>query len=532
MSATCPLKSHPTYVYAVEQLNDDKALEIYDALGSTPKTVVDAHVKQRDAANPVLVPNDSKRKAYVGGKDNNGLPFTNLNNDRSWFVENQTGLNKGFKTVKGKSIPQYMTFSMRAASEKIAKLAPEYPGFAFVPKDHTTADGRRTLRIAVSDPTFPVWAKSKADLSEKSVFNKQDVVNELVRQLDPEVQDMMRTELTSMSKDDFESYAKQAGYNNIGKHWVLGKVQQLKKGVTNTTLETLTRLPGITTGLEEKIAILQKAIPWKVEVQYSTEIEGIAELSPGGRIITVNPKLMTTDAIGHEFGHIFIDILGGMSNTLIKQGREQLRGSSIEAAVITKYPELTNDERLDKEIITTALGIEAAKIFDEQERQTKFMRWLLRFFRAVQSKLGIEQNNVRKLAERLVAGEQIHTKTKASEEDVKNEFYLSGEASPYVQYSKDLNKVSSIMDKLLIGEEKLLAESMDIIQKKIAVYGKRDPNSKEVQELEKLLPTLEKSTTTAGMIKMVRYASNSTNRMNNTYLAYLNDVNSGKERTI
>jgi hypothetical protein len=470
MSATCPIKSHPAYVYAVDNLNNDKALEIYDALGNIPRTVVDAHVKQRDAKEPVLVPNDSKRKAYVGGKDNNGLPFTNINNDRSWEIEKKTGLNKGFKTINGKAIPQYMTFSMRAASEKIAKLAPEYPGFAFIPKDYTTAEGRRTLRVAVSDPTFPVWANKNPN-------------------------------------------------------------QQLKQDVTSMPKEMLTSMPGVTKGLLEKVAILQKAIPWRVEIQYSTEIAGIAELAPGGRVITINPKLMTTDAIGHEFGHIFIDILGGMSNSLIRQGREQLKGSAIEAAVIAKYPELANDERLDKEIITTALGVEVAKIFDEQEKQTKFMRWLIRFFRSVRAKLGIEQNAVRQLAERLVAGEELHTRSTASAEDVKSGMVITGEAAEYVQYSKDLTKVSSIMDKLLIGEEKLLEESLNVIQKKIAVYSKRDPNSKEVQELQKLLPTLEKSTTTAGMIKMVRYASNSTNRMNNTYLAYLNDIKLGKERT-
>jgi len=460
MAATCPIKSHPSYVYAVDKLNQDKALEIFDAVGSTPKNIVDATVKQRDAAEPILVPNNSKRKAYVGGRDNNGLPFDNFNNDRSWEVENKAGLVKGFTTAKdGRKIPNRQYFGLQQAVVKIPKLMEQFPGFVFAPRD-VMVDGRPKVRIVVNDLTFPVWAKDKP------------------------------------------------------------VVQELKRDVTDEPKMFYHEL-------YKEIEVLKKAIPWEVKVTLSTEIEGIAQLEPGGREILINPLLMTKDAIGHEFGHIFIDILGGMSNPLVKQGREQLRGTKLEADVIAKYPEIANDIRVEKEIVTTALGIEVAKIFEDEARQTRFMRWLIRFFRSIRAKLGLEQSAVRKLAERLVAQRELQGKEKATTEDKADNFFIAGEASEYTQ---KLKKVESLMDTLIAKEEEFLNKSKLVVERKISIYQKRDPESREVLELEALKPKLERSSATKGMIQMIRYAANSTNRMNNTYKAYLRDVAKGTDR--
>jgi hypothetical protein len=173
--AICPNYSHPLYKYAEEKLGANKALEIYDAIGTVviPKPMTDAFVKQRDATNPILVPHDSKRKAYVDGNDNNGLPFSNFNNDRSWDVETKTGLRYDFETKNGKRVPKYEYFGMKGAVKRINELREEYPGFIFTPKE-VRVGNRTTLRVIVNDLTFPVWAKNKPEIKEISPIRKYD----------------------------------------------------------------------------------------------------------------------------------------------------------------------------------------------------------------------------------------------------------------------------------------------------------------------------------------------------------------------
>jgi hypothetical protein len=580
--ALCPNFSHPAYVYAEAQLGPDKALEIYDAIGTSiiPRAMVDAYVAQRNAEKQILVPHDSKRGAYVGGKDNNGIPFDRINNDRSWEVETQSGLRYDFTTDKnGRRTPVYQHFNSPQSIKKINQLTKEYPGFVFTQRPIVVGKSTK-IRVVVGDLTFPVWAKNHPLASNYTQQLKEEDTNNIfpnssdkrifilstTRNLNSEeaIQKEIRNHYFNGERyieirPDHEGYNLQPGamtknYRvviNAGEKFyrqfegidaegnrtageyeyykvkkpsdirILGP-QQLKEDVTEQPKELYHTLAA-------KIEVLKKAIPWEVKITYTTDIDGIAQLEPGGREIKINPRKMTVDAIGHEYGHIFIDILGGMSNSLVKQGREQLRGSPLEAAVIAKYPELTGDIRLDKEIITTALGVEVAKIFAEEEAQTKFMRWLIRFFRAVRAKLGIEQNAVRKLAERLVAGTELQTKEKATAEERKEDLFIGGEASQYVQYSKDLDNTASVMDRLIAAEDLALQKAIKVVARKISIYEKRDP-SVEVEELKALQPILESSTSTVGMIKMVRYAANSTNRMNNTYIAYVKDLSKGKER--
>lgn len=49
---------------------------------------------------------------------------------------------------------------------------------------------------------------------------------------------------------------------------------------------------------------------------------------------------MTTDTLGHEFGHLLIDMLGGLTNPMINRGIEQLKDTELAKKVqnsITSY---------------------------------------------------------------------------------------------------------------------------------------------------------------------------------------------------
>jgi hypothetical protein len=224
-------------------------------------------------------------------------------------------------------------------------------------------------------------------------------------------------------------------------------------------------------GLKAKLDVLRKAIPQVEFVIEDERIMTIAVTEAGGKVIRINPRLMTTDSIGHEYGHVLIDMLGGMSNAMIKQGREQLRGTEIERAVMAAYPDLvaSSDERLDKEILTTAVGLKTAEIFKEQELQNKWLRWVLRFMRRLRAMVGIESSVVLKLANQLVSGEQLHTKAKATTSERSSGMFIQGTPSRYDQHSKKLGDTMSLLDEMLVKQEKFQEEAAKALQKKLDI---------------------------------------------------------------
>ena len=182
---------------------------------------------------------------------------------------------------------------------------------------------------------------------------------------------------------------------------------------------------------EKQSAILRAAMPQVDKVIYDDSIEQIAVLEPGGKTIRVNPFKMRDDTLAHEYGHLLIDLMGGMSNSFIRDGRQQLVGSEAERIVFEKYPDLVGTEKFDKEVVATAIGMEAAEIFKEQRRAenygktTKFAKWLLNFFRKLRELVGISRNNAQVLARKLTEGKEIDTSK------------FTGQASDYMQEARD-----------------------------------------------------------------------------------------------
>ena len=62
---------------------------------------------------------------------------------------------------------------------------------------------------------------------------------------------------------------------------------------------------------------LLKTLPYVENIVEDTELPVSARLMPGGTEIRINPLKVAKDSLGHEFGHILIDLVGGMSNPMI-----------------------------------------------------------------------------------------------------------------------------------------------------------------------------------------------------------------------
>ncbi|MAG52674.1 MAG: hypothetical protein CMH62_01790 [Nanoarchaeota archaeon] len=144
--------------------------------------------------------------------------------------------------------------------------------------------------------------------------------------------------------------------------------------------------------------------------------------------IVFNPDKVFSDTIIHEFGHIYIDLLG-YNHPLVQAGIKQLKDSPLWMEVQSKYPNLSN-ESLGKEVLVTAIGNEGSVLFENQnaenlKKETRLKRILNAIFSSIAKLLGIKVYVARQLAAEML------------NKNIQNE--LTGKISNYEQWSKDLD---------------------------------------------------------------------------------------------
>lgn len=235
----------------------------------------------------------------------------------------------------------------------------------------------------------------------------------------------------------------------------------------------------------EKIDKLKKAFPTAEVIMDGDMPEGVygsLEYVNGLPVVRLNSKGIQSDTVIHEFGHLFIDSLGGMSNPFIKRGRELLKGSKVERDVLAVYGSELSGEALDKEVLTTAVGLEGAKLDD----MTPFRRWLKIFFNKLRLAFGLKGNVALELAQRMLNNE------------VGPANRIEGVQS-YIQYSKIQNSTEPTsrqdrqLDRVITG----LLDKITIIKHK---YKKS--NKKEFKgEVEEILKELVRAKDAKGIVR-------------------------------
>ena len=141
----------------------------------------------------------------------------------------------------------------------------------------------------------------------------------------------------------------------------------------------------------------------KVELDANIKENANVQTRNGRPVITLNPNKVFGDTAIHEFGHIYVDLLG-VGNPTVALGIKQLRGSTLWNEVANAYPELSGIA-LAKEVLVTAIGREGAQIYKEQREQKKWKIWLNKFFRAVGKIFGVEPSAARILAEEMLSNQ-------------------------------------------------------------------------------------------------------------------------------
>lgn len=163
----------------------------------------------------------------------------------------------------------------------------------------------------------------------------------------------------------------------------------------------------------------------------------------GKLVIIIDPERARQDSVYHEFGHILVDM--SQDQEFIKAGIEQLRGGELWNKVKFLYKDLT-DEQLGREVLTSAIGIEAVTNDFSNDKGWKF--WFNRLLQRISNfiykitngKVGNEINIARELARRLTNGD-IRVKVNAQMSE-KEQWQRSEE------YVEDLTKVHEYLNKV------------------------------------------------------------------------------------
>lgn len=254
---------------------------------------------------------------------------------------------------------------------------------------------------------------------------------------------------------------------------------------------------------EEKKQLFQKTLGVQAVEDPSLPDLGQVTTVNGKRLIKINPLLATKDTIGHEFGHILIDILGGVDSPLCKRGLQILEGTELEANVRRLYPDVS-DEILKHEILAQAIGEDSVKLFAEEAKRNSFERWLARIFERLRQLLGVEKSAIRKLTRMMFDG------PKTSSEQ------LPDITEDYQQRKSEL-----------VTEKKLVQKAIDTVIRKKALYEHTGRRS-AIEKMDELLGEMATKDYKEALMKFTAFAEKQIGSINTLYARELKKEQEGK----
>ena len=299
-------------------------------------------------------------------------------------------------------------------------------------------------------------------------------------------------------------------------------------GAYKKWLQNGKEIPGVANVAMGNSAVLIKNLQKKVDatVSINPDLDVTAKLVKDKEQtrIEINPSLLQGDNEIHEFGHVYVDLLGGLDNHIIKAGLNRLKGSNLERELRKKYPEDTSDENtFQKELIAVAIGKDAKSIWkNNPEKADMIEKWTSGFFRNLNRSIGINEQEAKELSENLI--EELVNKNKPDtniEEELYGERNLRAKpAAPTSEKRKALAK-----------------EALGIITSKIEIMKRKLDTSNTGQtvvlaELIELQRTLQKHRADSALASFVSLAVNQTNTILEKFEEYAKDGSKGSLRTM
>ena len=275
----------------------------------------------------------------------------------------------------------------------------------------------------------------------------------------------------------------------------IGELETLKLWVANNY--ELPEVDNVT--MEELHAVanrLREVIPVDVVINTSMEVSGRVNNTGKEPFVEINPYLLRSDTVIHEFAHLYIDLIGGLDNPQIQAALRQLKGSDLEAILKKTYADVYESDinKFNKELVAQAIGLEGAEIFKSEVKQTAWKSWLSTFFARLKRLIGINESVAKTLAKEIIYNKpQAFTGTVAKgiyEKRIKDE-----PNSPALTKSKVL-----------------LAKAKGVLKGHLATFTKYNYDSKSdaakqsIARLEALANILDTYTEKHAMLEFVKAA--------------------------
>ncbi len=203
-----------------------------------------------------------------------------------------------------------------------------------------------------------------------------------------------------------------AGELQVNQSTVEEEIAEYKaKQKKSQSLEAFGDIASSTT-TSERIAMLQSRFASygiKVRVEFDSTLEGAGDVQydKESGVIRLHPDRMKSDTVLHEFGHIYIEMLG-FENPAVQQAIEELRNTELYREVAEMYPHLSQRD-LDMEVLATAIGLEGDAIYDKAKNPNKLRTLINKLFRALGKLFGIQPNTARELARKMIEGSDVRT---------------------------------------------------------------------------------------------------------------------------
>lgn len=204
-----------------------------------------------------------------------------------------------------------------------------------------------------------------------------------------------------------------------------GEVRNLTTFLSDTTIEEGLDVVNKLTNIFK-----QNGVDVKVKYDPSADYDGLTIGTESGAEISLRrPDTLSTY---HEFGHIYVDMIG-YNTEIIQEGIRRLRGTEIWEKVERSNPALFG-ERLEKEVLVTAIAVSAqnkhsylAKYGGNKSGSIlagldSFLAWLGTLWRRIADLLGVNTDVAERLAYDLTGGKLRHR--------------LTHKVSTYEQYKK------------------------------------------------------------------------------------------------
>ncbi len=184
-----------------------------------------------------------------------------------------------------------------------------------------------------------------------------------------------------------------------------------------------------------------------IEVRENLELgsNSVLKNENGKPVIEYNPEKIRKDSVYHEFGHLLIDLVG-YETPQIQTAVQEIRGTQFYNTIQILNPSM-GQEQLDKEALTTRIGIEASI---KDSSKLKFL--VNTIIRKIKELLGISETAVNKLINQLVSKKVTSV--------------LQGKLSLYDQHQQDIR----IINNVFVGKKEVLENAIIKIEQKLRDY--------------------------------------------------------------